>query len=404
MNRIMEKQSFDPKNDKHQEILDRALLKEFPHEGEPGGKMQGVNFLKDHFVDIPYQALRDRAIELEMDFGAPKEWAENKTAYLIEIKNNIDRSLIEEKLIYQPYEKSEIPKSVLGQEFSEKQMNMLSRGETVLLTGVNLDNDSRKDIGIKMQSFLDENNEVKSGLMFTLKAESLQIPDRILDHKLNDQEKDQLKKGEFVGIEKDDKSFLVSVNQKTNCVTVNVPRELGIKEELGGYKFNDKEIAHLANGKTLPTRLFKSEKHGYYTAQLKISIDKSQVSYQFNNVVSVTPAEAKKLRESLNNHQLPYEDPTSKVVDSLTNSDLPLNTYEFSFREEGEKMKLEIEALSMDDAKSEFHDMTISDAIISEVEIKELGPSKELKGAKEGKDTIKADKAVKQPQNKPKVR
>lgn len=225
-----------------------------------------------------------------------------------------------ETLLLKLYDKSEIPSKVLGHEFSEKQIALLSRGEMVTISGISLDGIEKRDIAVKMQSFLDDQQQVQKGLMFSVKAKTLEIPDRILDHQLSAEEKQSLHKGEFVGIVKDDRNFLVSVNQKTNSVVVNVPAELGIKEELGGYKFSKNELAHLANGKELPTRLFKSDKHGFYTAELRVVKEGNQVSYQFNNVASINPAEAAKLSSKLNNHLLPSEDNTNKVIDTVLSS------------------------------------------------------------------------------------
>lgn len=48
------------------------------------------------------------------------------------------------------------------------------------------------------------------------------------------------------------------------------------------------------------------------------------------------------------------------------------NTYQITFKEQGTSLKLEIEAETKREALSEFHDMTLSDMIISDVEVKNM--------------------------------
>lgn len=177
--------------------------------------------------EFPMQ-MREVNAQLVKDENLAKPWKESLDQAIEQDQLNLN---LDETLLLKLYDKKEIPSKVLGQELSEKQVALLCRGEIVTLSGISLDGQEKRDIGIKMQSFLDENKEVKKGLMFSIKSKVLEIPDKILDHPLSPEEKQTLKQGEFVGIVKDEKNFLVSVNQKTNSVVVNVPAELEILKQ-----------------------------------------------------------------------------------------------------------------------------------------------------------------------------
>jgi hypothetical protein len=250
---------------------------------------------------------------------------------------------------FELYSQTEVGTQFMGRSFTENEINQLKSGQKIYWSGFDLGGD-KKDIGLKMQRYTDDKGEIKTSLAFTAKADKLEIPDSILERQLNDDEKKQLKAGKTFVFEREDRKYHISIDQKLNTISVRTPQELGIKEELGGYKFSKRELERLGNGVNIGPRVYKSPKYGYFMADLEIKQKGDHFEYKYKDVVNLNRKEAIKLKDILNKDIQPYsEDIHHKVMDAM--DDRP-EGYEKAFEESVKKSNKEPEYKDVTKAKN----------------------------------------------------
>lgn len=223
-----------------------------------------------------------------------------------------------DSIMMQLYSSEEVGKKFLNRPFTENENLKLQSGGTINWKNMDIGGDRKRDLNIKMQTFINKDGQLEKGLSVQVKADKLIIPDKILDKKLNDEEKATLKEGNYFALEKEAKRFLIKVDPQVNAVTVRTPAEVGIKEELGGYKFGKDELARLANGQAVGPKVYNSPKYGYFVSNLEIKNEGNSFEYKYSNIVSISKKEAEKLMPIMNDHKGKWEEnELNKVLDIM---------------------------------------------------------------------------------------
>lgn len=195
-------------------------------------------------------------------------------------------------------ELDEVPQMLHGYRFKDDERQKLSQGEKVFVENMQFSDNTLRDGYL----WLTKNKDQKLEVSYQFKAQTLQIDDRILDHKLTKEEKDELQKGKVVGplqLKADFRAFL-QVDTKLNRVVIRSQQELGIPKSIGGYELSDIDQKRLANNEAMQPRVFKGEK-GYFVANFKLTDDK--MGHEYTNIKDLSKypdSEIKKMISELN--------------------------------------------------------------------------------------------------------
>lgn len=197
----------------------------------------------------------------------------------------------------------------IGVEPSEHLIDRLSQGlESDLLENA-LINGAYQDGKIKL--FRDKSSGTVK-FSFKSRSEKLEIPEKILGHKLTDEEKKSLQALKTVLIKKGSNTFGIAIDKDLNRVVVKGDKELGLLKEVGEYKFSLKEQEALINGKEVgPKIFFDKESNQYIQASIAYTDDKKGI--KFLNAKEVSFEKAQELIPKLN------KEIVSSPVEALTN-------------------------------------------------------------------------------------
>lgn len=138
----------------------------------------------------------------------------------------------------------------------------------------------------------------ENGISVFYRKETLTIPDRMLGHKLNKREKEQLLRGDIIPLETKKGTIMLQVDKDLNSVIIRsnkeikIPNVIGRTEEYAGYKLTKADKYLLANGHTLESKLMHS-KDGYILADITLTDDKKGI--QFSNIQTITEGKAQEL-------------------------------------------------------------------------------------------------------------
>jgi hypothetical protein len=145
----------------------------------------------------------------------------------------------------------------------------------------------------KIEVFKD--NKGASKFKFNKKEEKLIIPDKILDHRLTEDEKKNLKSGETIIIKKEGRGIAVGVDQDLNKVAIKGVTTLS---EIGGYKLTENEKKDIAAGKRVgPKVLYNNKTDQYIRANISLTENGKSVKLSSLEVVS------QELIEKYNSHE-----------------------------------------------------------------------------------------------------
>jgi hypothetical protein len=159
-----------------------------------------------------------------------------------------------------------------------------------LFSNIKLENDVYRDGKIKL-------TKSASGIQvnFQFSKQEIEFPKKILDHNLTDDEKGKLLQGNVIKIPAH--NLYLKLDRETNSITVSTGKEIGVLNEIGKYKLTDTDKELLANGKTMPSRVFEGP-DGFFMASVCISSDKRGL--EFTNIKNISREEAKELIPKLN--------------------------------------------------------------------------------------------------------
>lgn len=199
----------------------------------------------------------------------------------------------------QVFPESLIPDSILKVKLTSEQKHTLIYGEEIFLNNMELKDGSIKDGKVKI---VKDNNTGELTFGFNFKRERLEIPKRLLDNELSEDDKKDLVDGKVVGpLNYKGSNFFVQMDHELNKVTISHSSQFNLQNELGGYRFTDKEQNLLLNGQKTTAHIFKGES-GYFMANVQLSPDKRSII--FSNTKSLSNEEALNLLEKFNKQDL----------------------------------------------------------------------------------------------------
>ncbi len=170
----------------------------------------------------------------------------------------------------------EIPDEIYGVKLSELDKERLSYGTySSLKEHFTLPNGSVKDGKVKLVL---NNKDGEAEYHFLFHKETLEIPEKIGGKKLTGDQVEDLKAGKTVLLIIDDNDLYVKVDIELNCVSVSTGKELGIPDEMGGYKLTYQDKEKLSNKEPIGARVFKG-KDGYFIANIKLSKDNKEMIF-----------------------------------------------------------------------------------------------------------------------------
>jgi hypothetical protein len=192
----------------------------------------------------------------------------------------------------------EVPENLHGYQFKPVERQKLSQGDKVFVENMRLPDSSIRDGHL----WLTKNPEGQIEVRYMFKAHELKIDDKILDHKLTKEEKEELEKGKVVGPLrlKSDFNAFIQVDNKLNRVVIKSHQELSVPEKIGGYVLNANDQNRLANGEMMFPRVFKGDK-GYFIANFKLTDDRKGHEYSnIKDLKNLSQKEINKLIGELN--------------------------------------------------------------------------------------------------------
>lgn len=197
-----------------------------------------------------------------------------------------------------------IPDDIYGVKFSELDKEKLSYGEySSLKEHFHLPNGSVKDGKVKL--IVNSKGEIEYHFLF--QKEILEIPERIGGKKLTPEQLDDLKTGKTVLLNVNNTDIFIKVDKDLNCVSISTGKEIGVPDEMGGYKLTEADKIKLANNEAIGSRIYKG-KDGYFISNIKISKDKKEIIFMdIKSIDNIKDIE--KYIETLNNKKS-----TQKVV------------------------------------------------------------------------------------------
>lgn len=221
----------------------------------------------------------------------------------------------------QLFSEDKIKDVFLGVPLSREIKERLTFGEwSPILENLQLEDGSVKDAKIKFTL-------TKDGALqthFDFKAEKLEIPNKILDRTLSNDEKEMLKSNKVVGPIKlaSNQEVFIKVDQELNKVVVKTPNEIGVPSKIGEYQLSEIDKNKLANGEKMATKVLKG-KDGYFLADLRMA--EGNKGLEFSNIKNISEQEAKVLIEKLNAPKL-----DNKIENVLTaySAEKEINTIE----------------------------------------------------------------------------
>ena len=202
--------------------------------------------------------------------------------------------------------------------YTDNEKMKLQSGGTLHWKGMDIGGKEKRDLNLKMETYINGQGEIEKGISVQLKAPKLEIPEKILDQKLNKEEVEGLKQGQFFSLKRDSGVFLVKIDPRINGVVIRTPAEVGIREKLGGYKFNQSELQRSANGQQVGPKVYHSPKYGDFVANLQIKQDGLTNEYKYTNVINISRKEAEQLKPLLNDNKGEWtENDLDKVLDVM---------------------------------------------------------------------------------------
>ncbi len=210
---------------------------------------------------------------------------------MMEHQKNNNVLFDEEKL------KSSLEKAGYLEYLSENDLKTLNAGlKTSVVKNVHHEG---KVMDCSFQILVDSDGKTK--LHLNKIKEELDIPDKILGKKLSKAALAELANGKPIGpfnIGKHDLYFHVDKN--TNTISMYCANNLGIPNEMMGYKFSDSEKSELDKGKVLGPKVFYAEGH-YFIGQFSIEKQAEVNLWKTNYNKGLSKEEALKLITRYNN-------------------------------------------------------------------------------------------------------
>lgn len=156
-------------------------------------------------------------------------------------------------------------------------------------------------------------------IVFNFKEQNLNIPNKILDKELTEEDKKALLNGKTILHPKSNTGPWVGIqiDKELNKVVLKSEKQLGIIKEINGYKLSLDEQKELFDTKTLGTKVFYDKKRDiHYSASIQIGADGKTI--EFLNPTQLSKEEAKELENKLNAKE-------NLVLQSLSDSTIITN-------------------------------------------------------------------------------
>jgi hypothetical protein len=199
---------------------------------------------------------------------------------------------------------NEVPKELLGKKLNENDIERLKNGSwSNLLENAEFNDGVKRDIKIRLVRD-EKDGSVK--IQFKFKQEELDIPSKIGNYELEDEEKKLLETGKTIGPVKafNDNDIYIKIDKELNQVMVFTDKDFGIPKQIGEYELNKTDKELLSNGESLPTKVYKGEQ-GYFLANIELIEDENgRKGIKYSNIKSISPEMALELKEKYNKETL----------------------------------------------------------------------------------------------------
>lgn len=171
----------------------------------------------------------------------------------------------------------QVPEQVNTIRLNRLQKEKFAQGELVFLENMQLPDGRIVDGKVKLVK--DDKGELQVQLFE--KKQVLEIPDKILSHKLSDKDKEDLLAEKTVAIKTTSgQSLFLQVDKDLNRVMIQTERDLSIISEIGNYKLTDRDKITWTNGEKLPTRIFYDDTTGaHFAASIRKTEDGKGIEY-----------------------------------------------------------------------------------------------------------------------------
>ena len=201
------------------------------------------------------------------------------------IKNSVENVFTEK----------EIPKTIHNIALTENQRQRLLKGlKTGLIKGVIFENGKVENV--KIQAIKDKENNVN--LEYDIQKKSLEIPNKIFNQNLTEEQIQQLYNGELLHLNFKQKDYFIGVDPDLNKITIKNLKEIQIPDKLGRYKLDSHDKQRLANGLETRDHVFVTSSNNYYVGSIKLTEDKKGI--EINNIKDLDKDTAIKLSEKIN--------------------------------------------------------------------------------------------------------
>lgn len=199
---------------------------------------------------------------------------------------------------------NEVPKELLGKKLSEKDIERLKNGSwSNLLENAEFNDGVNRDIKIRLVRD-EQDGSVK--IQFKFKQEELEIPPKIGNYQLEDEEIKLLEKGKTIGPVQafNENGIYIKIDKELNQVMVYSDKDFGIPKQIGEYELNKTDKELLSNGESLPTKVYKGEQ-GYFMANIELTEDENgRKGIKYSNIKSISPEMAEELKNKYNSETL----------------------------------------------------------------------------------------------------
>jgi hypothetical protein len=164
----------------------------------------------------------------------------------------------------------QIPRSLFDCQLTDPQRDLLSKGESVYLKDMVLQDGSLADGSVQLKK--GDDSEVKVLMFLDEHQLPLQLPHKILGHILTEEETRLLRAGSEVGpINYKGDLFKIKIDPKLNRVIIKTEKQIGLISQMGGYTFTDSDKKKLLAGQRTSPRIFRSKDGLYFLAQIELT-------------------------------------------------------------------------------------------------------------------------------------
>jgi len=144
-------------------------------------------------------------------------------------------------------------------------------------------------------------------LLYTFKKPEIEIPLKLGNKKLTEEEINTLKKGKAVQFNYKGNNLYIQIDKELNRIVIKTQHQLKLSEvekfELGGYVFTQQQKEHLEHGEKVHGVIMKGES-GYFAATISIGKDNKSIMYEnYKNLTKKQAIDLLKQRNQNNDIQ-----------------------------------------------------------------------------------------------------